>query len=229
MANQYLALSLFVMLLSFFIILNSMSEFEDSKAKSVLSSLDVAFTGGILDRDEPLASMQTAETTDNEKGNTLGRIEGLFENNISNYKVVKNRFGTEMWIILPLAEFEEQLQATQDMLRDDDLDQGKATFLSTLVSLVQSEDTGVPYRMDMILNTGEQPAIMKNEKPEDLAKYTSKATSFSRLLEENGMPIRFISAGLDSGQKDYIELMFRRYEPITIGLLDEVRQNEQEE
>lgn len=229
MANQYLALSLFVMLLSFFIILNSMSKFEDSKSKSVLSSLDVAFSGGMLDREEQAPSLKQAEKQDTNEGNTLDRIEGLFENNISNFKVVKNRFGTEMRIIMPLEEFEEQLSSTQQVLQNDDLAAGQNTFLTTLVSLVQSEDTGVPYRMDMILNTGEQPARMKNETPEELNRYAAMATSFSRLLEENGMPIRFMSTGLDSGDKDYIELLFRRYEPVTIGLLDEVKDNERAE
>lgn len=229
MANQYLGLSLFVMLLSFFIILNSMSKFEDSKAKSVLSSLDVAFAGGILDREEQAPSLEQAEKLDTNEGDTLDRIEGLFENNISNYKVAKNRFGTEMRIILPLEEFEEQMVMTEQVLRNDAALQGETTFLTTLVSLIQSEETSAPYRMDIILKTGRPPAEMRNEVPEELAVYTNKATSFSRQLEQEGMPVKFISIGLDGGEKDYVELLFRRYEPMTLGLLDKVRENEQEE
>ena len=45
MANQFLSLSLFLMLLSFFIVLNSMSDFEKQTAvPAVLNSLSLAFS-----------------------------------------------------------------------------------------------------------------------------------------------------------------------------------------
>ena len=45
MANQFLSLSMFLMLLSFFIVLNSMSTFEKEVAvPAVLNSLSMAFS-----------------------------------------------------------------------------------------------------------------------------------------------------------------------------------------
>ena len=46
MANQFLSLSLFLMLLSFFIVLNSMSTFEqETTVPAVLNSLSLAYRG----------------------------------------------------------------------------------------------------------------------------------------------------------------------------------------
>ncbi|MFP4312713.1 MAG: hypothetical protein ACLFR0_00175 [Alphaproteobacteria bacterium] len=218
MANQYLALSLFIMLLSFFIILNSMSDFEEVKADPVLSSLNMAFSSAAVDKERERPSVKITEDVSSQEGNTLDKIKGLFENNITNFKVAQNRFGTEMRIVLSLEEFEQALQSTEELLLSDSADAGENTFLSTLVTLVLSEETGVPYRMDMILATGEEPSVLRNQSPEVLRDYTAKASSFAGFLEGQGLPQRFISTGLAGGEKNQVHLLFRQYEPVTLGL-----------
>lgn len=227
MANQYLALSMFVMLLSFFIILNSMSNFEDSKSQEVLSSLDMAFSSGKVDRQKLAHSVQESSEKSNKEGSTLDKIEGAFENHIRNFKVTKNRLGTEMRITLPLEEFEEALNLTQQSLQTGRSSVRDNSFLSMLVSLIQSEETSIPYRMDMILKTGDSPARLRNEAPETLQNYANKAASFSRILEQSGLPKRFMSTGVAGGQKDFVELLFRRYEPVAVGIVAEMRENDE--
>lgn len=223
MANEYLGLSLFIMLLSFFIILNSVSEFEETKAAPVLSSLDMAFSSSAIERKETGASpIQTTQKSTKE-GDTLDQIQGLFNAQVESFELSKNRLGTEMYVSMSVEEFEEALgiQNPQDLFANN---AAQESFTKTLVSLIQTAETKVPYRIDMILNVGGNPSSLQNEKPEQIRNSLKQITGYSSYLERNGMPVRFISAGLGNNEKDLIELVFRRYVPVRLGLLDEVNE-----
>jgi len=220
MANEFLGLSLFIMLLSFFIILNALSDFEETKADPIMSSLNMAFSAGAIDKDEPAPSIESVEETNMKEGTTLDKIEGLFGAQVKNFRVTKNRLGTEMYITLPRDEFEAALGSEGQELF---LEQEGANpmieepFLDMLVDLINTARTTVPYRMDIILNLGENPAEMRNDSPEDLAAAMRTASGYSELLERKGLPIRFISTGLGADERDMVELMFRRYIPVDVS------------
>ncbi len=219
MANEYLGLSLFVMLLSFFIILTSMSDYEDSKAKPIMSSLNMAFSAGALDKDEPAPSIKMSETQDFHEGTTLDKIEGLFNAHIKTFKITKNRLGTEMSVTMTRDEFEKALESTGEVLflEDPSTDElAEAPFLDTLTSLIATSETEVQYRMDIMLGTGENPAMMQNEKPASLREISDISTGYARMLEAAGMPVKFISTGIGAGEKDMVVLMFRRYVPVNV-------------
>lgn len=233
MANEYLGLSLFVMLLSFFIILNSMSEFEDTKAIPILNSLDRAFSRTGEERKEEAHSPVVSTATKSGEGNTIDKIEGFFNARIKGFKVVKNRLGSEMTIFLPVKEFEKALDETDQALFLGTEEQALAgfegaPFLDTLVSLINSEDTKQPYRMDMILNAGESAGILHNNSPQELSAATNQISDYARRLERAGLPVNFMSIGLGAGDEDIIELTFRPYIPVIIpaGILQQSRESE---
>lgn len=220
MANEFLGLSLFIMLLSFFIILNALSDFEDTKADPIMSSLNMAFSAGAIDKDAPAPSIQSSEETSMNEGTTLDKIEGLFGAQVKNFRVTKNRLGTEMYIRLPRAEFEAALgNQGQDLFLEEEGSNPmmEAPFLEMLVDLINSARTTVPYRMDIVLNLGANPAVMRNESPETLDTAMRTVSGYSELLEREGVPIRFISAGLGADEADIVELMFRRYVPVDVS------------
>ena len=74
MANQFLSLSLFIMLLSFFIILNSLSSYEDVKSKPVLNSISMAFS---KDTPDPILAPNTVESPieSNNEGDSLDKLK----------------------------------------------------------------------------------------------------------------------------------------------------------
>jgi hypothetical protein len=86
-----------------------------------------------------------------------------------------------------------------------------------LVDLINTARTSVPYRMDIVLNIGESPAVMRNDSPEALGEAMRTVSSYSERLEREGMPIRFISVGLGADEADIVELMFRRYVPVDVS------------
>lgn len=221
MANQFMALSLFIMLLSFFIILNSISDFEETKARPILSSLDMAFSSSAIDRDENASVSQQQQQESTKEGDTLDKIEGLFNAQIKSFSLQKNRLGTEMYVRMSVEEFEKFLgiNSAGDLFVDNSMLDG---FTGTLVSLIQTAESEIPYRMDMVLNIGGNPSSLQNEQPEKTRSALKQVSAYSKVLEDNGMPIQFISAGLGADEQDTVELMFRRYVPVRLGLLDDV-------
>lgn len=220
MANEYLGLSLFIMLLSFFIILNALSDFEETKADPIMSSLNMAFSAGAIDKDEPAPSIQSFEETSMNEGTTLDKIEGLFGAQVKNFRVTKNRLGTEMYIRLPREEFEAALGASgQDLFLEEEGTNPmlEEPFIEMLVDLINTARTSVPYRMDIVLNLGASPAVLRNDSPETLNGAMRTVSGYAELLEREGLPIRFTSAGLGAGETDIVELVFRRYVPVDVS------------
>lgn len=207
MANQFLALSLFVMLLSFFLILNSMSSFEDIKSSPVLNSLSLAFSNEDPPDDAEPGIEESTDASFRE-GDTLDRIQSLFTSQIVGADVKKNRLGTEMRIRVSLDRFDNQFM------------QGGAgspgglgaDFVKTLVSLIEAQDA-IPYSMDMVMNIGANPASELNERPQEAIAAVTKAAGYAQKLETTGLPRRLVTTGLGAGEGGTVDLYFRRYAP----------------
>ena len=108
MANQYLGLSLFIMLLSFFIILNSMSNFDEIKSSPVLNSISMTFAQEkVEDHTDPGFEEDTTQDSVR-SGDTLDQLEELFRSQITGIEAEKNRLGTMMHVRIPLSQFEQK-------------------------------------------------------------------------------------------------------------------------
>lgn len=215
MANQFLALSLFVVLLSFFIVLNSISTFEIARARPVLESLGQAFK---TDKADPLYGLSeispVPEAMDYAKsmagrGGALQRIEGLFSSQIQGIAVKQDRLGTEMAIRLPFEDFAVRI--------NEELTPGTKTderFLPMLVSILDAQEEAQKqgasaYRMDMVLETPGKPyaALSSGDKK------IHALSAIARRLEEAGIPTNLVGIGLSPGEDGMLTLYFRRHEP----------------
>ena len=203
MANQFLALAMFIMLLSFFIILNALSNFEEVKSRDVLTSISVAFSKEQLPDDLSANIIEAPEKSYHE-GNTLDKLKGLFEAQIAGVETKKNRLGTIMHLRMKLDAFEEQLSAPGTSFG--------GTLAPTLVSLLNAEDD-VPYSMDMLINFEENPAVVQNEAPQSVSQNVAKVSRYALLIEGAGLPKKYMSAGLGQGPEGTIDLYFKRYQP----------------
>ena len=86
-------------------------------------------------------------------------------------------------------------------------------FGATLISLLQARETEIPYRMDMILNIEENPARFQNDSPQKMEAAIKKVSSFAEKLEAAGLPKKLVTSGVGQGEKETVDLYFRRYEP----------------
>ncbi len=203
MANQFLALALFVMLLSFFIILNSMSNFEVIKAREVLTSLSVAFSKENVPNDLS-ASVKPDPVESAAKGNTLDQLKELFETQIAGVEVQKNRLGTTMHMRIPVDKFEAQISGADG--------RAAGNLTPTLVSLLLAEDQ-VAYSLEIILNLTQNPAALQGDTPQDSIKNIKRVSGYAKTIEDIGLPKKFISAGLGKGPEKTVDLFFKRYQP----------------
>ena len=189
MANQFLGLSMFIMLLSFFIMLNSLSNFEDIKSKPVLNSLSLAFSSDKKNKgqqEQILVPDFGIEEEGLDSGDTLDDIEALFKAQISGYKIKRDRVGSSMHVRLPIRILERAISAAKQTV--DAPNKTRNLFLPTLVSLMQSGDSSAMYRMDMVLNVQNDPVRIQNKSPEKALEFVRAASLFSQGLEEAGLP-----------------------------------------
>lgn len=213
MANQFLSLSLFIMLLSFFIILNAISTFEVSKSRPVLNSLNVAFSqDDTLDIVAPGQTFIKSQTY--REGSTLDKVAGLFQAQITGVETKQNRLGTTMYVRMPFKDFSKSVASSLSIPEANTALSPTKTqdFVPLLVSLLETQRS-VPYKMDMVLNIEEKPALLAAENPERFMSFNSAISAISAKIEETGLPKRQISAGLKHGEAGIVELMFRRYVP----------------
>lgn len=212
MANQFLGLSLFIMLLSFFIILNSVSNFELTKAQPVLNSLASVFSKDVLPEDIRPPGQRANVAQSSREGDTLSQVQAFFTSTITGVDAKQNRLGTEMHMRMSFADFEKAVNEALTPPKPGEPENIDRSFLPTLVSLLGAEDT-TPYRMDMVLSTAENPAELQASQPEQYKKLNAGIARIAAKLESAGMPARLISAGLEKGSADTVDLYFRRHEP----------------
>lgn len=208
MANQYLSLSLFLMLLSFFIIMNGTSGFEDSKARPVMRSLALAFSNSTQDQGGAPMSEFVPHSFKGE-GETLERIEGLFSAHIPDVQAKRNRLGNMMRVRLPVRSFEMGIDTEQGASAASE----RGKFLPMLVALLQSQSSGVPYRMDMMMALPDDPAALAASNPAALMEKSASVSALAQKLERAGIPGALMGTGLERGENGFIDIYFRRDEP----------------
>jgi len=215
MANQFLSLSLFIMLLSFFIILNSLSSYEDVKSKPVLNSISMAFS---KDTPDPILAPNTVESPieSNNEGDSLDKLKNLFNAQITGVEVTTNRLGTMMHMRMPLSKFENSLLAPIRQVRPGARLGEPGTFIPTLLSLMQSRETEIPYRMDMVLNTAENPAEAFANDADQTRLDMKKIANLTKRLEDSGLDKKLISGGIARGEVGMIDIYFKRYIPVKL-------------
>ncbi len=219
MANQFLSLSLFLMLLSFFIVLNSVSEFEDAKAAPIMNSLSLAFKNQMVTAPVAPARIPSNDLLKDGKkeGDTLEELEGLFNAHIAGFTAKRNRFGTIMHVSLPVGRFENAL-AFNSFNSADIEREGRGAFLPTLITILRAAEKGNQYRLDMILNTSADPAVQDHAEHPDFMQDLNRITGIANTLEQKGLPQKMISIGLKQGETGMMDLYFYKYKPFTLAV-----------
>jgi hypothetical protein len=232
MANQFLSLSLFLMLLSFFIVLNSMSTFEeDTAVPAVLNSLSLAFSGRDNQVPEGYVNINPSPVpTDHEdgggEGDTLETIEGLFNAHLAGFKAKRNRVGTVMHVSLPMTEFERSVKdSSVEASQGGNSDH--MTFSQTMITLLRSAQKGAAYRIDMVYNQENEPTLLLRGAPDTFKESLIRVSALAGYLERKGMPKKMMSIGLAKGKPGFIDLYFYRYKPLAVP--DEIRQMQEDE
>lgn len=215
---QLLSLSMFVMLLAFFIVLNAISTFEENRAEPILGSLENTFSTAQSDVAQRRPSVRPSDVEEDFSGEgdttTLDRIRDLFRGRITQIEIKENKEQGIMMVDVPYADFSTAILAIGQTT--DISDTQEIPFLPTLVSLFQTKDQTEQYKMDILFQTDDDPVALKTLRPEQFKTSRNKVGKLSRRLAAAGVPAEFMSIGLREGNENTLSLIFRPYEKIDI-------------
>lgn len=206
LASQIPALSLFVIMLAFFIMLNSISVFKEEKAKPLMDSIEEAFALKINAPESGKFPVQ--EQTD--EGRVIDRMEGLFQGHIAGVQTQKDDGRGVLLMRMPYAD----LSAAVSHIGDKAAENKK--FMETLTSMLRASAAGQPYRMDIFLQVDENPARMQDDQPQKMKVLMRDLGVLAQQLEKAGLSQRLLSVGLEKGQSGMVELLFRPHEAYNI-------------
>ena len=229
---QLLALSMFIMLLAFFIVLNAISSFEENRTEPILGSLEKTFSTSTSRIPQRRPSARPSDTLQEFKGEgdttTLDRIRDLFQGRIARVTIRENKETGVMMVEVPYAEFSTAILALGQSADQVDLDE--LPFLPTLVSLIQTSKDEKQYQMTMLLKTDTQPVDLKIDRPEEFRSMRDKIGKLSQRLGDAGISDEFMAIGLRQGEENMLDLIFKPYESrepvIATPSVQEVIENE---
>ena len=205
-AGQIIGLSLFIMMLAFFIVLNSISSFDEAKVHPMTGSLEQAFATKIDPAENQGPALRDSNAAGFGEGKTLDRLDGLFKAELTNVETITSSQQGIMYMRLTRAEFEKTLNA---------ISQGeKPRFLVTLASLLRSGQRQASYQMEILYNLPDNPARLANRQPQELQTAIQSVSKAAEKIEAAGLPARQIRVGLQKGNPEFVELLFR---PMTAG------------
>ena len=190
-------LSLFLLILAFFIVLVTISTFEKVKSKAVMSSVTTAFTTNLPPRTEPTTDF-TAKEGDVLAGQVFQeRITGVFATTMQVAKVEIVKPGRMMRAEMPSnAIFFEG----EDRIRPNAF-----TFLDRIVAALSARPPGLRFDMEFVIGTAYNDDHVL---PVHQTLEMSRAGAFAREMVSRGAPPDSLSIGLAPGDRDLITIRF---------------------
>lgn len=215
--QQMMTLALFIMLLAFFIVLNTISSYEEIKTEKVRRSVLLTFSKDKT-LEQPEASTQEDDAQAMKEGHTFDRLDALFSAQIASFEAVQSKSKGVMMVQVPFEEFKVAVMTVgqKDLTRYPSRRAVRGNFfLPTLVSILRSDLDGTPTRMEILLRLNQNPAALQNQNPSIVRKTIDQAGVFSQKLEQQGMPQRLLNVGVEKGDPKFVNLVFRKYVPFS--------------
>ncbi len=195
--NVVTLLSVKLLLLAFFILLTSLSQFQDDRTRQVLESVSEAFNGQVqADRSYNLSSSALANLEEMEV--LFGEVGDLFQSSLPAVKVESSADGTLVTFELP--------EATLFAPGSAELRPGRWLLLRRLSeSLGARGRGGLPYEL-AVLHGVRKPA---GRKQEALNLATRRLGSLGQVLTARGLPHARVSVGLLAGTPGVVRFMLQ--------------------
>ncbi|MCH7864897.1 MAG: hypothetical protein IIC56_06765 [Proteobacteria bacterium] len=199
-------LSLFLLILAFFIVLVTISTFEKVKSKAVMSSVTTAFTTNLPPRTDPTTDF-TAKEGDVLAGQAFQeRITGVFATTMQVAKVKIVKPGRMMRAEMPSSAifFEGEGRIRPNAV----------PFLDRIVAALSGRPPGLRFDMEFVIGTAYND---DNVLPIGQTLEMARAGAFAREMVSRGAPPDSVSIGLAPGDREQITIRFY------VRDLDEIR------
>ncbi len=208
LGSQLMTLSLFVMLLAFFIVINAISTFETNRVKPIMKSLGQTFATRLDVTVDDRPSPTESEDMSMGSGDVLERIEAMFNTHIPgpDTKVERNPISGIMTVTVPFDRFAEAMALVASGKTD-------AVFTPMIVGLMRSNQAGLSYRMDMTLAVPMEPPAYLRTQPEAMWAALRSLNTLALDLEEAGLAQKYFTIGMQKGAPGRLEIVFSRHRP----------------
>ncbi|MDP6343322.1 MAG: hypothetical protein QF578_02795 [Alphaproteobacteria bacterium] len=190
-------LSLYLLLLAFFVLLNSVARFEDTRARQAIGSVNAEFR----------ALLPFTKT-----GRTSGTSDGIFRGADAFRRELRKLFEDA----LPLAVFEpakggEALRlevAAEDLFRPGEVDLRPRSrpLIDKLAAILARDRPGLRVEAELVLGAG---ASLPSGRDIGTAFSLRRAGSLAHALRRRGVPAEGIRVGLLPGDRDNVSLSFQ--------------------
>ncbi len=200
-SNIMLLLSLNLILLAFFILLNSLAEFETDRARAVLDSVKQAFHGKVEVAGQlPTTSNALGELP--EVAAKMREVGSLFEA-IAPLALAKSlRRANSVQIDLPASAL---FKPGSPHIR-----QGRAALLERLAhSLRKTPEGGPRYLFEILVGIGAQKAVEGTTTSNSAALELRRAAVLAARLNAEGAPLDGLSTGLQPGAANSLRFVVR--------------------
>lgn len=191
-----LFLSLYLVVLAFFILLVSISSTEEVKSKALMESLTSTFSSVL----PPRMDLQAFNATTGEflaADEFQRQVTGLFSTVVGVVKVEAIQPGRLMRVELDGNSLFMQDQAV--------VREGQYPFMDRLVSALSANPPGLRFEMEFVISA---PWSDDMTMPVEQTLPVRRAGAFARELLTRGAPPGSVSIGLKGGESDTIEIWF---------------------
>lgn len=189
-----LMLGLYLIVLAFFILLNTISQISIERFQKATSSIASGF--GF----EPIQFAPPQEELDPNVTRTYEKISADIRRMLESYVAFEN-FNAEQ---VDLGQMIVRLKPEAFFAKDSwQLKQDQVGFFQNMAELMNAERNGVVLHVDVVVNTGARPA-----KPEQAEVAGRRAAMFVRALAERGIASLLLSAEVREINTPEIVLLF---------------------
>lgn len=207
LGSQIPGLSLFVILLAFFIVLNSISIIKEDRARPLMRSIELAFATKITEDVIWQPSSNPSDDLDVQEGRTIDKLEAMFSSRIVGLEAKKDDSSGTLLLRMKYSDFSG---AVRDLETGGS---GSQEFLRTLASLLRAESSGYTYRMDVFVQVTQNPPSIQNQQPQKMAELLKQMGELAQILEGAGLPRKLMTIGMEKGSEGMVEILFRPHVP----------------
>jgi hypothetical protein len=192
---QSLALALFLVILAFFIMLVSISTFEDEKVSSALQSVQQQFrSGGESERTDsmidPQAEARALQTA------FLERLRSLLASEIASARAEADPDGTVLYLAFPASQF---FAPGSVVLRGE-----RTALFEGIAQIIEERPAGSDVTLEVFFDSNGLAPTTNGPQME-----VRQAAAIGADLVARGVLKEFVSVGLRPGSAGVIEFIFR--------------------
>ena len=201
-ANRFGALlstlSLFIMLLAFFMMLNASSNFDDDRVKPVLQSLKETFTTRVFRNDVGPSLSPDAELRSGEGHEAFKSLSSYFSTSFPGFTPQMIPTRGVFYLELPADQFEKKFFGSNKALQK--------TLIEKMWAYQQ-------LQMEIWINIEQDPGVSSGDARDELRKRIDTLSAWATELEKQGLQKGTLTIGLQKGDPKKVIVLFHNYKP----------------